>query len=1052
MLDHVLEFSVRQRVLVLLGAVGLLVAGLFAMLHLPVDAVPDLMGPQVQVNVSVPAFAAEESERAVTRPIEMALAGMPGVVDSRSITKFGLSQVTVDFEEGTDIFRARQLVNERLTGVVQELPSGSALSLAPISTGLGEIFYYALHWKSGGTGRPSEEREGLMRLWETHEYVVKPVLRTVHGVAEINSNGGHQRQVTVEPILEKLKAANLTVSELAEVIRGNVENAGGGVVNREGQQFTIRSVGRVSTAAEIAQLPVKFGAMVKPICVGDVARVQWGTGFRGGAATMDGEEVVLGTVMMLMGQNAREVCNRVVPKLEEVRRNLPEGMDLTVVYQRSDLVAATLGTVKSNLMEGAVLVVAVLLALLGNWRAALIVALAIPLSFLFAITGMVAGGWSGNLMSLGAVDFGLIIDGAVVMVENIVRRIGMRQHQLGRVLTGEERAREVLLASRQMARPMFFGVLIIAIVYLPILTLTGVEGKMFRPMAVTVIFALVGALLLSVTLMPAFCSLFLGGRVEEKENFVVAAVQRKLQGVLERALRLRWMFVLGGVFLFTFCCYRFGRLGAEFVPKLDEGSIAAMAYRKVGMSLPESLRQDLELGTRVRKQFPQVTRFFSRIGTSEVATDPMPPNESDIYVFYKPLSEWPKGKGMPGSKEELCKAIEALALEMDRDQTLEFGQPIEIRFNEMMEGTKSELAVRIYGGEFDVLDSLAERVREVINQTPGGEAELETDGRTSTVVLNLKREMLAKYNVPLAEINRAVSAGLGGEVVGQVVEGNRKREIVVRLPEEDREQDQKIASLPVRVGSAGMVALGDLVDIWVEKTVEPIRHSRTQRRAALLVSVNGGRDMEGFVKEATERIRQAVKFPEGYVFEFGGAFENLQEARARLAIVVPAALLLILSLIFFAFGNLRQTFLVATGIPLALTGGILGLWVRGMPFSITAGVGFIALSGVAVLNGLVLVSYFNSLREEGAAIREAVLGGVAVRLRPVLMTALVAALGFVPMAFAHGPGAEVQRPLATVVIGGILSSTLLTLVLLPVLYDWLETHSMERRDRSGGVA
>ncbi|OYW75407.1 MAG: CusA/CzcA family heavy metal efflux RND transporter [Verrucomicrobia bacterium 12-59-8] len=1048
MLNFILEFSVRQRALVLLGAFGLLAAGLLSLMVLPIDAVPDLTGPQVQVNVAVPALAPEESERAVTRPIEMALSGMPGVLDSRSLTKFGLSQVTIQFEDGSDIFRARQLVTERLTAVMRDLPPGSSLSLAPISTGLGEIFYYTLHWKKGAKEKPADEREGLMRLWETHEYVVKPHLRVVQGVAEINSNGGHQRQVTVEPMLDKLKAANMTFGELADIIRGNVENSGGGVISRDGAQLTVRSVGRVSTAEEIAKLPIKFGAAVAPLRVQDVAHVQWGSGFRGGAATMDGEEVVLGTVMMLMGQNARIVCHRVAPRLEELRDKLPPGMDLTIVYERSDLVEATVGTVEKNLVEGAVLVIVLLLVLLGNWRAALIVALAIPLSFLFAICGMVQGGWSGNLMSLGAVDFGLIIDGAVVMVENIIRRLGIKQHHLGRVLTSEERSREVLAASKQMASPMFFGVLIITIVYLPILTLTGVEGKMFRPMAVTVIFALAGALLLALTLMPAMCSFFLGGNIAEKENWIIAGLNRVFQPMLRAAIRLRWLVVLAAVGFFAFCGWRFSTLGAEFVPKLDEGAISLMAYREVGMNLNESLSQDLAIGKFLREKFPQITRFYSRIGTSEVATDPMPPNETDMYVFYKPVAEWPKGPGLPQTKEDLRQAIDVEVNKVYPDQNFKFGQPIETRFNEMMEGSKAELTLRIYGIDFDVLDRLATQIKGILETTPGGEAELETDGRPSTVILQVKRDILTKYDIPLAEVNRAVSAGLGGEVVGQVVEGIRKRDIVVRLPEAERSKEDMIKGLPLRVGDFGMLTLGDAVDIRTETTVEPIRHNRTQRRAALLISVTG-RDMESFVNEASKRIKQEVKLPEGYSFEFGGTFKNLQEARARLLIVVPTALALILMLIFFAFGSIRQTLLVATGIPLALTGGIIALELRGMPFSITAAVGFIALSGVAVLNGLVLVNYFNELREEGMSVRDAVLNGVATRLRPVMMTALVAALGFVPMALAHGAGAEVQRPLATVVIGGIISSTLLTLLLLPMLYDWIERSSNVKDPKAG---
>jgi cobalt-zinc-cadmium resistance protein CzcA len=1039
MLPHLLEFALRQRAVVLLATLGLLAVGIFALFHLPIDAVPDLTGPQVQVNVNVPALAPEESERAVTRPIEMALSGMPGVLDSRSITKFGLSQVTVEFEDGTDIFRARQLVGERLTAIMQDLPPGSDLSLAPISTGLGEIFYYTLHWKKGAKELPGDEREGLMRLWETHEYLVKPMLRTVQGVAEINSNGGHQRQVTIEPMLDKLKAANMTVGELADIIRGNVENAGGGVISRDGEQLTVRSVGRVGSAEEIAQLPIKLGAALQPLKVEDVAKVQWGAGFRGGAATMDGEEVVLGTIMMLMGQNARTVCQLVKPRLDEIREKLPDGMDITVVYDRSDLVTSTVGTVQKNLGEGAIFIVLVLLLLLGNLRAALIVALMIPLSFLFAACGMVQGGWSANLMSLGALDFGLIIDGAIFMVENIIRRLGIKQHHLGRVLNAEERAREVLAASKQIASPTFFGVLIITVVYLPIMTLTGIEGKMFRPMAFTVILSLTGALLLALTLVPVLCSYFLSGSINEKENFMIAWLNKLVQPLLRLALRLRWLVVLIAVGFFAFCALRFTSLGSEFVPKLDEGSMSGMVYRKVGMNLQESLQQDLELGRMVREKFPMTTRIFTRIGTSEVATDPMPPNETDFYIFYKPLAEWPKALGLPTNKQELMAAIEKEILIHHPDQTVEFGQPIETRFNEMMEGTKAELAVRIYGVEFDMLEHLASQVRDIVNSIPGGEAELETAGRPSTLVLQVKREVLSKHNVPLTETNRAVSTGLGGEVVGQVVEGNRKRDIVVRLPEDQRAKDEVIKSLPLRVGEYGMIPLGEAVDIRVEKSVDPIRHSRTQRRVALLVSVGEGRDMEGFVKEATAKIKQEVEFPEGYDFEFGGTFENLQEARARLAIVVPTTLLLILMLIFFNFGSLRQTLLVATGIPLAITGGIVALDLRGMPFSITAAVGFIALSGVAVLNGLVLVNYFNELREEeGLSVREAVLQGVATRLRAVIMTALVAALGFVPMALATGAGAEVQRPLATVVIGGIISSTLLTLLLLPILYDWIE--------------
>lgn len=1042
MIHQILEFSLRQRGVVLLLTAALIAGGVWSATHLPIDAVPDLTGIQVQINTEVPVLASEESEKLVTRPIEMEMQGLPGVMEIRSLTKYGLSQVTLTFEEHTDIYRARQLVGERLTAVLDELPAGASPKLAPISTGLGEIVYYALHWKKGATGRPVNEFEALMALHDTQEYVVKPVLRQTAGVAEINSSGGHERQILIEPDVAALRGVGLTVSELAEIIRKNMENAGGGIVSRNGQQMTIRAVGKAQSTEEIGGLPLKFAGAVTPLRVRDVARVGVGARYRTGAATLDGEEIVLGTVMMLAGENARAVCQRVIPKLEKVRVDLPEGMDLTVVYDRSELVDHTIGTVRTNLFEGAILVVAVLMVLLGNWRAALIVASAIPLSFLFALTGMVRYGISGNLMSLGAVDFGLVIDGAVVMVENIVRQLAHRQQHLGRALTPEERSHTVLSASRQVASPMFFGVLIITLVYVPILALTGIEGKMFHPMALTVMLALAGALLLALTLMPVLCAMLLRGDVQEKENVLTRFAAQAYRATLIRALKFRWLTVGSGVALFVLSLVIYGRLGAEFVPKLDEGAITSMIYRRVGMSLEESLSQDLAVERLIRERFPEVTRLFSRIGTSEVATDPMAPNESDLYIFYRPLPEWPRGEGRPRTKQELAAAIEKVVNEQIPGHEFEFAQPIEMRFNEMLEGSKAELSVKVYGSDYDVLETLANKVKAVIEGVPGGAATLEVDGRNSTLVLAVKREELLRRNLSSLEINRAVSVALGGETVGTLIDGNRRRDVVVRLPESQRADVEQIRSLPVRVGDSGLLSLGDLVDVSEVKTVEPIGHENAQRRMGIMVSVQG-RDMEGFVHECMDRIRQQVAFPEGYSFEFGGQFENLQEARARLAIVVPAALVLILVVIFAAFRSLRQTLLIATGIPLALTGGILALWVRGMPFSITAAVGFIALSGVAVLNGLVMISYFNQLREEGLGLRESVMEGALTRLRPVMMTAAVAALGFVPMALATGPGAEVQRPLATVVIGGILSSTFLTLVMLPVLYAWFERSPRE---------
>jgi heavy metal efflux system protein len=1033
MIDSILEFSLKQRSLVLLAALTLLGVGIWSAIQLPIDAVPDLTGIQVQINTEVPALAPEESEKAVTRPIELEMQGLPGVEDMRSITKFGLSQVTMNFADGTDIYRARQLVTERLQGVLANLPAGAVPKLAPISTGLGEILYYTLSWKLGSTERPSDFAESLMQLRDAQEYIVKPMLRTVSGVAEINSSGGYARQIVVEPDVSKLTAANLTVADLAAVIKANADNAGGGIISQGSEQLTIRAVSRVQSSEEIAELPVKFTGAVEPLRVRDLARVALGEKYRTGAATYNGEECILGTVMMLAGENARVICKRVEPRLEEVRHKLPAGIVLTAVYERSDLVDRTIGTVKKNLTEGAVLVVVVLMLLLGNWRAALIVALAIPLSFLFALMGMNRFGISGNLMSLGAVDFGLIIDGAVVMVENIVRQLGERQHQLGRNLTAEERSSVVLSASKQVGAPMFFGVVIITVVYLPILSLSGVEGKMFHPMAFTVILALTGALLLALTLMPVLCTYFLSGRITEKDNFLIRGVKFIYRPSLYLALRFRYLSVIIALGLMVGAGFLFRKLGAEFVPKLDEGAITTMVYKEVGMSLEKSLEMQLQAEKVVLKNFPEVTYVFDRIGTSEVATDPMAANENDFYIFYKPLSEWPRTAGRPQNKRELCEQIEAAINAEVPGHHFEFAQPIEMRFNEMLEGSKSELSLKIFGPDFDELERIASNAKVLVNRVQGGNAELEVDGRTTNLVLNVKREELRKRNISAEAVNSAVAVALGGETVGSMMQGNRRYDIVVRLPESQRADEKLIAALPVRVGETALIPLGQLVDFKKEKVVEPITHELTQRKVGLMIGVKD-RPMEGFVNEATALLDKELKLPEGYSYEFGGSFKNLTEARARLAVVVPAALALILLLIYLSFRSVRQTLLIATGIPLALTGGIAALWLREMSFSITAAVGFIALSGVAVLNGLVMLTYYNDLLAEGRSLRDAVIEGSLTRLRPVLMTALVAALGFIPMAIATGPGAEVQRPLATVVIGGILSSTILTLILLPVLF------------------
>ena len=1059
MVNRILEFSLRQRAFVLICAAALLAVGLWSAMHLPIDAVPDITNIQVQINTEVINLAPEESEKLVTFPIETEMSGLQGLAEMRSLTKFGLSQVTLVFRDGTDIYRARQLVTERLQNALQNLPPGLAPKLAPISTGLGEIFYYTVDYRPDATNKPAPRRAQLMELKTLQEYVIKPALRNTPGVAEINSAGGYELQFVVQPKPKELLRVGLTFSELADAISQNVENAGGGVINRAGEQIIVRTVGRVQTPEEIGQIPLKFRAAPAPLLVRDVAEVVVGTHIRSGAATENGEETVLGTVMMLVGENSRIVAQRVEEKVKAIQEKLPPGVEIRPVYSRAHLVDRTIHTVEKNLFEGAVLVVVVLLGLLGNWRAAIIVSLAIPLSFLFAITGMVQSHVSGNLMSLGAVDFGLIIDGAVVIVENIVRQLALKQHQMssritleerlyrhlrmappdrGRTLTANEMLQTVLAASRQVATPMVFGVLIITIVYVPILALTGVEGKMFRPMAITVILALLGALVLSVTLMPVLCSYLLRVPISERDNFAIAFMKRLYRPTLEYALRWRWLTVGGSVALFIASVIMFQRMGAEFVPKLDEGSYTVMVYRTASTSLPASLEMEQQTEKLIRERVPEVAHVFSRIGTSEVATDPMPPSQNDLYISYQPRAKWRQEDGRTITKERLAEIITDEVARHLPGQAFMFAQPIEMRFNELLEGIRSDLAVKISGNDYDVLEKIAGQVKTLLQGIPGAaDVEFETMGRTPVMEIKLNRDALTKYNLHAAEVNAAIATALVGQPVGLIFEGNRRHEIVVRLPEDLREKLDEICALPVRTQDGGLVTLGQVARFNLVPQVDPIIREFGQRRSAIMVNLRG-RDVESFVHEAQDKVKAQIPLPEGYDVEFGGQFKNLQAARARLALVVPTALILIFLLVFAALGSLRQSVLVYTGIPLAVTGGVFALALRGMPFSISAAVGFIALSGVAVLNGLVLVSCFNQLRAEGRSVREAVFVGGLTRLRPVLMTALVASFGFLPMALATGAGAEVQRPLATVVIGGILSSTFLTLVFLPALYAWVE--------------
>ncbi len=1038
MLDHFIESVMRQRSAVLLATLVLVALGVWSALRLPIDAVPDITNPQVQINTGVPALAPEEVEKLVTFPIESEMAGLPDMVELRSLSKFGLSQVTMTFRDGVDLYRLRQLVTERLQGVLEDLPPGLTPRLAPVATGLGEIYYYSLDYLADAPHKPASRQEQLMELRQIHEYQVKPLLRGTAGVAEVNTSGGYEKQIVIQPDPARLAAAGLSLDALAEIVEQNTLNAGGGYVEIGGEQLIVRAASRVTTMEEIAKLPLKFAGGVQPILLSEVATVGIGTNFRTGASTDDADEALVGAAIMLAGENTRLVAQAVKQKLIHVQEKLPPGVVIRPLYDRSELVNRTIHTVERNLSEGALLVVVVLFALLGNWRAALIVALVIPLAMLFAMTGMVKLRLSGNLMSLGAIDFGLIIDGAVVMVENIVRHLGERQHALGRRLTAVERSREVLRSAKEVANPMFFGVLIITVVYLPILSLQGIEGKMFKPMAVVVMLALGGSLILALALMPVLCSFLLGGNIREKDNWLVTVTKRIYTPLLEFGLRFRWLVVLPMFALFGASLLVFSRMGSEFIPQLDEGDFTFQLIRSSSAGLTASIDLQKQSETVLRREFPEMKEVFSRIGTAEVATDPMNPNVADTYVMLQPPNQWRSVNGRRITKEELGNLMRKALLDQVPGQNILVSQPIQMRFNEIMAGSRADLMCKIYGDSYEELERLAGEVRNALGAIPGGgETEFDSIGKNPMIEIQPDRDALRKFNVHADDLNRLVETALAGKEVGTLIEGNRRTPILVRLGEERRNDVAAMERLPLQTEDGSLLALGQVAKVkLVEQPVQIVRED-TQRRVSVLINVRG-RDTAGFVEEATRAIREKVKFPDGYYFEFGGQFKNLVEAKQRLAIVVPLALGLIYMLIFLSFGSLRQATLIFLCVPLAVTGGIFALWLRGMPFTISAAIGFIALSGIAVLNGIMLISFINQLREEGRGLREAVVEGTLTRLRPKLMTALVASLGFVPMAVATGAGAEVQRPLATVVIGGIVTSTFLTLLVVPVLYEWLE--------------
>lgn len=1027
MIDALLQFSLARRWVVLFLVAVVAGIGVWSYQRLPIDAVPDITNVQVQINTQAPGYSPLEVEQRITFPVETTIAGLPHVEYTRSLSRYGLSQVTVVFQDGTDVFFARNLINERLQLTRSQLPPGVEPEMGPIATGLGEIFLYTV---SAGKGarQPDGRPYDAVALRTLQDWVIRPQLRQVPGVTEVNTIGGYEKQFHITPDPVRLLAFGLTFEDVVRALEKNNTSVGAGYIERNGEQYLVRSPGQVADIPGIERIIVAHrGGM--PIAIRDVADVAYGKQLRTGAATRDGAETVLGTAVMLMGGNSRTVSRAVAAKLAEINRTLPGGVVADPVYDRTVLVEKTISTVQKNLLEGAVLVVAVLLLTLGHVRAALLTAAVIPLSMLMLVTGMVESGVSANLMSLGALDFGLIVDGTVIIVENCILRLGERQHHLGRLLDLEERLHTVFRATREVFTPSLISVLVVVLVNLPILALTGVEGKMFRPMALAVIMALLAALALSLTFVPAAAALLLSGRIEEKENALVRYARRFYESVLETALRRRLPFLGGAVVLVVSCAWLASRLGSEFVPSLDEGDLAVQALRIPGTSLTQSLEMQFQLERAVRT-IPEVATYFSRVGTAEVATDPMPPNVSDGYVMLRDRRDWPDPKK---PRAQVAREIET-QLESVPGHAFEISQPIQLRFNELISGVRSDLGIKIYGDDMGQLLSTGNAIARVLGGVPGAEGvKVEQAAGLPVLSIDPDRLALARYGLNIADIQGVLAAAISGQEAGQLFEGDQRFALVVRLPEPLRSDLDALQRLPVTLPQGGYVPLGEVARLALAPGPNQISRENGKRR--LVVSVNvRGRDLGGFVAEARQRIGQQVSLPPGYWIAYGGTFEQLQSATARLTLLVPMTLVMIFALLLMTFGSARDAALVFSGVPLALTGGVISLWLRDIPLSITAGVGFITLSGVAVLTGVVMVSAIRDRLANGADIEAAIREGAMLRLRPILMVALVAALGFLPMALNTGTGAEVQRPLATVVIGGIVSSTALTLLILPGLY------------------
>jgi heavy metal efflux system protein len=1032
MLDKIIHYSIHNKLIIGLFTIFLIAWGSYSLTRLPIDAVPDITNNQVQVITTAPSQSALDIERLVTYPVEQTMATIPDIDEIRSFSRFGLSVVTIVFHDNVNVYWARQQVNERLTEASRQIPPGTGTpEMAPVTTGLGEIYQYVIKPKKG-----FEDRYTTMELRSIQDWIVRRQLLGTAGVADVASFGGHLKQYEIALDPDKVRSYDLSISEIFTALEENNQNTGGAYIDKKPTAYFIRSEGLIGSLDDIGKIVVKNTAAGVPVLIRDVAAIRFGSANRYGAMTYNNDgEVVGAIVLMLKGENSSAVVNRVKDRITQIEKTLPEGLEIDAFLDRSKLVSRAIGTVEKNLIEGALIVIVVLVLFLGNLRAGLIVASVIPLAMLFAVSLMHAFGVSGNLMSLGAIDFGLIVDGAVIIVEATMHHLGLRT--ITKRFTQTEMDQEVYTSASRVRTSAAFGEIIILIVYLPILALTGIEGKMFKPMAQTVAFAILGAFILSLTYVPMMSALFLNKENRHKHNFsdrMMDFFHRIYDPVIRYALKHRLSTVSLSVILFAASLILFMNMGGEFLPTLEEGDFAVETRVLTGSSLSYTIETAQKAAEVILREFPdEVVEVVGKIGSSEIPTDPMPIEACDLMIILKDKKEWTKAKGREALSEKIAEALEVVP-----GVTFGFQQPIQMRFNELMTGVRQDVAVKIFGEDLEILTGLSKAVGAIAAKVDGAsDLYVEEVSGLPQIVISINRDELAKYGASIASVNQAINTAFAGQSAGLVFEGEKRFDLVVRLDEQSRRQIEDVQNLFITNHQGNQIPLSQLADVQFRIGPNQIQREDAKRRIIVGFNVRG-RDVESVVQEIRQKIEDNIKFPPGYYPVYGGQFENLREAQARLSIAVPVALLLIFILLFLTFRSIKQSVLIFLSIPMAAIGGVLALMLRGMPFSISAGIGFIALFGVAVLNGIVLIAEFNRLKNEGLTKTDIILKGTQVRLRPVLMTAAVASLGFLPMALATSAGAEVQKPLATVVIGGLVSSTILTLIVLPVLYTYFE--------------